>query len=212
MGQGNQASGTFAAGSSQALCSATAADAFKEFAGRLAADRLSPADICELEAHLPAAVTGPMWRVLGAECRWVAEEALCVDPILDYEPSRSKGRHAARAAPRRNAAGQRQAGAMYARDDDDPLERIPAPIYVEAFTGRDVGRDGKMCCPLHDDRTPSMHVYPDGRGWYCYGCGVGGGIYQLAAFLGGYRLPLRGDDFRAVREVLLEHFGSNKVA
>jgi hypothetical protein len=70
---------------------------------------------------------------------------------------------------------------------DDPLESIPPRVYVEQLTGQRVGRSGKIRCPFHDeDRTPSLHVYNDpGQGWYCFGCGRGGTIYDLAAMLWG---------------------------
>ncbi len=88
----------------------------------------------------------------------------------------------------------------------DPVADIPPPVYVEALTGLVPTRDGKVRCPLHEDRTPSLHVYPDAeRGWYCYGCSRGGTIYDLAALRGGFELPLRGQDFIAVRGVLLDH-------
>lgn len=93
----------------------------------------------------------------------------------------------------------------------DSLADIRPADYFLTLTGQQVGRDGKLPCPLpgHDDRTPSMHVYEDAeQGWYCYGCGRGGRIYDLAALLAGYRLPLRGRDFIAVRDVLLDHFQS----
>jgi DNA polymerase len=32
--------------------------------------------------------------------------------------------------------------------------------------------DGKICCPFHDDSTPSLHVYDDH--FHCYGCGAHG--------------------------------------
>jgi hypothetical protein len=68
----------------------------------------------------------------------------------------------------------------------DPLEAIPPPVYVEQLTGQRVGRSGKIRCPFHEDRTPSLHVYDDpGRGWYCFGCGRGGSIYDLASWLWG---------------------------
>jgi CHC2 zinc finger/RepB DNA-primase N-terminal domain len=67
----------------------------------------------------------------------------------------------------------------------DPLEAIPPPVYVEQLTGLRVGRSGKVPCPFHEDRTPSMHVYDDPeRGWYCFGCGRGGSIYDLARCCG----------------------------
>src|SRR5829696_6953067 len=61
------------------------------------------------------------------------------------------------------------------RAGDDPLLTIPPAVYVEALTGRTVGRDGKLACPFHEDGTPSLHVYDDpNRGWVCFGCGRGG--------------------------------------
>jgi DNA polymerase len=33
--------------------------------------------------------------------------------------------------------------------------------------------DGKVCCPFHDDTTPSLHVYPDH--FHCFVCGAHGG-------------------------------------
>ena len=32
----------------------------------------------------------------------------------------------------------------------------------------DIGRDGKVLCPLHDDHTPSCHIYPNG--FNCSSC------------------------------------------
>ncbi|MCA1677995.1 MAG: hypothetical protein LC777_03100, partial [Actinobacteria bacterium] len=57
------------------------------------------------------------------------------------------------------------------RRSEDPLLALEPRSYVEALTGLHVGRDGKVSCPFHEDRTPSLHVYetPAG-GWYCYGC------------------------------------------
>lgn len=95
----------------------------------------------------------------------------------------------------------------------DQLADISPPIYVEALTGRTVGRDGKIACPFHEDRTPSLHAYPDAdRGWFCFSCERGGRVYDLAAHLAGYRLPLRGADFLAVREVLLDHLAVRAAA
>ncbi len=35
-----------------------------------------------------------------------------------------------------------------------------------------IGRDGKICCPFHDDAHPSCHIYPDG--YKCFACGAHG--------------------------------------
>lgn len=85
----------------------------------------------------------------------------------------------------------------------DPLRQISPQVYVSLLTGLQVDRSGKIQCPFHDDKTPSLHVYRDPtRGWYCYGCGKGGSIYDFAALL--WRRPLRGPDFPVLRRHLLE--------
>jgi hypothetical protein len=83
--------------------------------------------------------------------------------------------------------------------DGDPLRQLPPAIYVRPLTGRAVGRDHKIACPFHgEDHVPSLHVYdaPE-RGWYCFGCGRGGSIYDLAAEV--YGLSPRGRDFVELR-------------
>jgi hypothetical protein len=90
----------------------------------------------------------------------------------------------------------------------DPLLAIEPAVYVGALTGRTVGRDGKVACPFHPDRTPSLHAYPDpARGWACFsarcsrdGRPNGGDIYQLAGQLWG--LSTRGPEFPELRRRL----------
>jgi CHC2 zinc finger len=83
----------------------------------------------------------------------------------------------------------------------DPLEAIPPPVYFERLTGLRVERSGKVRCPFHEDRTPSLHVYDDpGRGWYCFGCGRGGSIYDLASLL--WERRTRGRGFIQLRREL----------
>jgi hypothetical protein len=85
----------------------------------------------------------------------------------------------------------------------DPLRSVPPPVYFERLTGLRVGPSGKLRCLFHDDRSPSLHVYREpGRGWYCFGCGRGGSIYDLAALLSGR--GTRGLDFAKLRRELEE--------
>lgn len=87
----------------------------------------------------------------------------------------------------------------------DPLRRIPATFYVPLLTGRTLGHDGKLRCPLHangEERTPSLHAYDGDGGWYCYGCQRGGTIIDLAAALWG--LGTRGEDYREVRRRVVQ--------
>ena len=89
-----------------------------------------------------------------------------------------------------------------AADITDPLLAIDPAFYVERLTGLHVGRDGKVRCPFHsDDRTPSLHVYAEpARGWYCYGCGRGGSVYDFAAHL--WSVEPRGRAFVELRHRL----------
>lgn len=84
---------------------------------------------------------------------------------------------------------------------DDDLLRIEPAHYVQRLAHLAVPRDRKIACPFHDDRTPSLHVYqaPE-QGWFCFGCGRGGSIYDFAAHL--WRCDSRGADFLALRERL----------
>lgn len=30
-----------------------------------------------------------------------------------------------------------------------------------------------ICCPIHKDKSPSLHVYTNTNSWHCFGCGAG---------------------------------------
>ncbi|MGH2877662.1 MAG: DNA-primase RepB domain-containing protein [Sciscionella sp.] len=82
---------------------------------------------------------------------------------------------------------------------DELLLAIPAATYVRVLTGRQPNRAGKICCPLHDDTTPSLQLYD--HGWYCFGaCRTGGSIYDFGALL--YGLDTRGRGFLQLRQRL----------
>lgn len=40
---------------------------------------------------------------------------------------------------------------------------------------------GLCLCPFHPDRKPSLRIYPDGKGYYCFACGAGGDQVKLVA-------------------------------
>lgn len=55
----------------------------------------------------------------------------------------------------------------------DEIESIRC-IRIHKILGiRDDGRRVSLCCPVHNERTPSFAVYPDNH-YYCFGCGVHG--------------------------------------
>lgn len=41
--------------------------------------------------------------------------------------------------------------------------------------------NGKCLCPFHRDSHPSMKIYPNGRGYYCFSCGAGGDQIKFVA-------------------------------
>lgn len=63
-------------------------------------------------------------------------------------------------------------------------EEIKARVTVEDVLQRygydEPDRHGFLSCPLHSgDGTPSFKVYPEGKGWYCFGCHKGGDVITL---------------------------------
>jgi hypothetical protein len=96
---------------------------------------------------------------------------------------------------------------------DDPVEQWTPREYFAALCGvTEYDRDGKAQCPLNDhtDPRPSLWIgdTPE-SGWYCFGCGRGGRIFDLASLLigGPWGLDLRGDAFRAARAELERRLG-----
>jgi hypothetical protein len=121
------------------------------------------------------------------------------DPPADdpRAPKRIR-RQQTRSSPRRTAI-------------DDPVDRWTPREYFAALCGVTEYNDaGKCRCPVHDDPRPSCWVgeTPE-AGWYCYGCGRGGRIFDLASLLigGSWGVDLRGDAFRAARAELERRLG-----
>ncbi|HJB19843.1 MAG TPA: hypothetical protein H9782_11410 [Candidatus Bariatricus faecipullorum] len=56
---------------------------------------------------------------------------------------------------------------------------------VAEFYGYQVKRGGVCLCPFHNDIHPSMKIYPDDRGFYCWVCGKGGDVIRFTALLFG---------------------------
>ncbi len=91
----------------------------------------------------------------------------------------------------------------------DPLLEIAPPTYVEHLTGQTAGHDHKVHCPFHDDRSASLHVFNEPeRGWFCFGCGRGGSIYDFAGLLWGR--DLRGVGFVRLRRDLETTFATGR--
>lgn len=67
---------------------------------------------------------------------------------------------------------------------DDIREEIRDRIRLEALIGnyvalRPSGRRFKGLCPFHAEKTPSFNVDPERQMWRCFGCGVGGDVFDF---------------------------------
>lgn len=60
-------------------------------------------------------------------------------------------------------------------------ERVSARSVAERY-GFEPRQDGFICCPFHDDKTPSLKLYDNGS-FHCFGCGVGGSSIDFMARL-----------------------------
>lgn len=65
----------------------------------------------------------------------------------------------------------------------DQLKSNLTPRCVTERYGPPIHHGDMICCPFHDDGTPSMKLYDDH--FYCFGCQKSGDVIDLAAqFLG----------------------------
>lgn len=65
---------------------------------------------------------------------------------------------------------------------------------------RQTGRTFKGLCPFHAEKTPSFHVNPEKGLWYCFGCGVGGNLFQ-------FLMKINNVSFGEAKEFLAEKAG-----
>lgn len=87
-------------------------------------------------------------------------------------------------------------------------ERITMQEALDTY-GIEAARNGFIHCPFHpEDRTPSLKVYPDGRGWHCFGCGRGGSVIDFVMAL--FRLPFSAAMIRLDHDFRLGLIGAPK--
>lgn len=55
------------------------------------------------------------------------------------------------------------------------------------FYGFKVNRKGLCLCPFHKDTHPSLRIYPNGKGFYCFVCGAGGDVIKFVSLYKGIR-------------------------
>lgn len=112
----------------------------------------------------------------------------------------------ARLPPDPVTSGKDSRGARSAQrtELDRQLLAIPAAQYVQALTGRSPNSEGKVLCPLHAERHPSLQLYADNT-FYCFGCQRGGSVIDFSAAL--WDCSARGADFLALRARLAHEVG-----
>lgn len=52
-------------------------------------------------------------------------------------------------------------------------------IEVFEYYGLQPNRKGFICCPFHNEKTPSFKVYKGNGGYHCFGCGEHGSIIDF---------------------------------
>lgn len=72
----------------------------------------------------------------------------------------------------RQAHGRIDTKAIKARND--------IVTVIEQYTKlRKAGKNFKGCCPIHQEKHPSLTVYPDQQMFHCYGCNRGGDVIEF---------------------------------
>lgn len=64
------------------------------------------------------------------------------------------------------------------------IDEIKSKLDIVSYIGKTVplkkaGRNFKGLCPFHKEKTPSFMVSPDRQSFHCFGCGVGGSIFDF---------------------------------
>lgn len=61
-------------------------------------------------------------------------------------------------------------------------ERVPMEDAAKYY-GFEVDRSKRILCPFHNDSHPSLQLYKNGRGWWCYVCDMGGSVIDFVSKL-----------------------------
>ena len=68
--------------------------------------------------------------------------------------------------------------------DPDLFRKVKEAVsmqQVAEYYGLQINRKGLCQCPFHQDKNPSLKIYPDGKGFYWITCGTGGDQIKFAA-------------------------------
>lgn len=129
----------------------------------------------ELKAEAGMVVAPPSRHASGALYRWRARSE---PDVLSPAPLPPWIADLAEARPKRNFVPSDQEVGRTTLEREE-FARAWSSVGVELLPG-----DRYYRCPFHDDHHPSLHIDAEGCRWYCFGCGVGGGIGRLRNLLG----------------------------
>ncbi|MFC4618021.1 DNA primase [Camelliibacillus cellulosilyticus] len=78
--------------------------------------------------------------------------------------------------------------------DNDTIEKIRTSLDIVEIAGeyvqlRKQGRSYLGLCPFHNEKTPSFSISPEKQIFHCFGCGVGGNIYNFIMEIEGLSFP-----------------------
>lgn len=98
-----------------------------------------------------------------------------------------------------------------ARIPNDQLERLKQDISLlrlvesQGYQVQKQGKDYAVCCPFHNDKTPSCIISPKSNLFNCFGCGVGGSVIDWV-------MKTQGVGFRHAVEILRDGDPSSLAA
>lgn len=69
------------------------------------------------------------------------------------------------------------------REDYEEVKQRLSMRQVAEYYGCHISRKGICLCPFHEDNHPSLKIYENDKGYYCFSCGSGGDVIKFVGEL-----------------------------